>query len=69
VVFPHYDGPAGRKQTRIWRGIFDADKGVAQYPFSEPNLQFGSVRPLQIMENNQRAFGLGFFQTRAQNDL
>jgi hypothetical protein len=37
---------------RIWGGIFDADKGVTQYPFSEPNLQFGSVRPLQIMENN-----------------
>ncbi len=33
---------------RIWGDIFDADKGVAQYPLSELNLQFSSVRPSKL---------------------
>jgi len=52
LVIPTMTDHLVESRHRIWGGIFDADKGVAQYPFSELNLQFSSVRPLQIMENN-----------------
>jgi hypothetical protein len=50
---------------RIWGGIFDADKGGAQYPFSEHYLQFSSVRPLQIMESSERAFEFVFLSNQS----